>query len=184
MNKKAAFEMSITTIVIIVIAVVMLILGLVFVRTIMCGALNIATTTISGAQDQINKLFGEQQGGEIVCMATKGTLTILPSKYNVVGCGFNPEVNKQYKYTFAIESAIVLGTNEDVTTEVKDWIPESLTGTINAVPGETAYATFGINPPSDAQNIMIKIVPTINGVTKTPMRFEVKSVGWLRESVC
>ncbi len=184
MNKKAAFEMSITTIVIIVIAVIMLILGLVFVRTIMCGALNIATTTIAGAQDQINKLFGEQQGGEIVCMATKNTLTIIPNKYNVVGCGFNAEVNKQYKYIFTIESAFVYGTTQDIKNDVKNWIPETLTGTVNAAPGETAFATFGIQPPADAQHTIIVIKPNINGVDKPKMRFEVTSVGWLRESVC
>lgn len=184
MNNKAAFEMSITTIVIIVIAVIMLILGLVFVRTIMCGALNMAKTTLEGAQGEINKLFGEQQGGEVVCMGTKSTLAIIPNKYNVVGCGFNTEVNKAYTYSFTIDSAYVYGTSTDIKSEVMTWIPESLTGTVNAKPGETAYATFGIQPPSDAQHIIIVVTPTVNGVTKTKMRFEVKSIGWMREAVC
>ncbi|UZE93561.1 MAG: hypothetical protein IB618_02170 [Candidatus Pacearchaeota archaeon] len=183
-NKKAAFEMSITTIIIIVIGVVMLIFGMVFVRTIMCGALNIAATTLEGAQGEINKLFGEQAGEEVVCMGTKGTMDIIPNRYNVVGCGFSPDINKDFEYTFTIESAFIVGTNQDIKNEVKTWIPETLTGTVKAGPGETSYATFGIHPPKDAQHAIIVIKPTINGVDKTKMRFEVRRVGWLQQTVC
>ena len=65
-NKKAAFEMSMTTVVIIVISVVMLILGLVFVRQIF----GVATESVNMIDDQVKNelmnLFGEQGGKEIV----------------------------------------------------------------------------------------------------------------------
>ena len=61
-NKKAGFEMSITTLVVIVIAVIMLILGLVFVRQIF----GVASTSVSIVDQQVrNKLqtmFGEEAG--------------------------------------------------------------------------------------------------------------------------
>ncbi|MEM2956012.1 MAG: hypothetical protein QW041_00325 [Candidatus Pacearchaeota archaeon] len=181
-SKKAAIEMSMTTVIVIVLSVIMLILGLTLLRTISCGALRIASTTLEGAQDEINKLFGEEKGQEIVCMGTKQTFTIIPNKYNVVGCGFNPEVVTNYNYEYVIVSAISGG--RDITAEVKTWIPERLSGTITAAPGEVTYATFGIQPPKNAPRTIIVIKPRINGIDKNMMRFEVKSVGWLSETIC
>jgi hypothetical protein len=65
-NKKAAFEMSISTVVIIVIAVVMLILGLVFVGRIF----EVATGSVDIIDDQVKNelinLFGGSGGKEII----------------------------------------------------------------------------------------------------------------------
>jgi len=65
-NKKAAFEMSISTVVVIVIAVVMLILGLVFVGRIF----ETATESVDIIDDQVKNelinLFGQSSGKEII----------------------------------------------------------------------------------------------------------------------
>jgi hypothetical protein len=66
-NKKAAFEMSITTIVILVIALSMLIFGLIFVRNMMCSGMNIMTDVTKGTQKEIDSLFSTK-GGEVVCL--------------------------------------------------------------------------------------------------------------------
>jgi len=181
-SKKAAIEMSMTTVVVIVLSVIMLILGLTLIRTIACGAINIAGTTLEGAQDEINKMFGQDKGKEIACLGTKQTFTILPNKYNVVGCGFTPEITTTYTYEYRIISAISGG--RDIASEVVRWMPEKLTGIITAGPGDTTYATFGINPPKDAPRTVIVIRPRINGIDKDTMRFEVRSVGWIGENVC
>ncbi|MCL6500754.1 MAG: hypothetical protein K6T16_01825 [Candidatus Pacearchaeota archaeon] len=184
-NKKAAFEMSITTVVILVIAVIMLILGLVFVRTIMCRGLNMVTTTLDGAQAEINKLFGAGAAKEIACMGSGNQqLTIVPGRYNVVGCGFSPDVPKTYNYQFQLESAIIFGTTQDIKTQAQGWIAEKLSGTISAAPGDTSYATFGIQPPKDAPHTILKFKVRVNNVDRDSIRFEVKPVGWLQQSVC
>ncbi len=188
-NKKAAFEMSITTIIIIVIAVVMLILGLVFVRTIMCGALDIATTTLDGAQSEINKLFGEERGEEITCMGT-GTrkLAIVPGAYNVIGCGLKPNVRKDYTYSFEIDTAY--DSYGDIIPGTDSWLRESPTGTVkNVDAGQIGYATIGIQPPENAPEgtlvILIDISDNKGGTfPTTKMRLDIKRVGWLQESVC
>jgi hypothetical protein len=184
-NKKAAFEMSITTIIIIVIAVVMLILGLVFVRTIMCGALNIATTTLEGAQGEINKLFGEERGEEVTCIGVRSPLDIVPGAYNIVGCGFQPSVQTTYTYSFNIKSAKdINGQNIDTS----GWVTESLTGTKTVGPGTTEYATFAIRPSDNApEGLLVIDVEIRKGgqvVASPTMRLNIKRVGWLQQSVC
>jgi hypothetical protein len=60
-NKKAALELSIGTIVILVLAMSMLILGLILVRTIFTGAKYNVETMNTKVEEQINKLFVEDQ---------------------------------------------------------------------------------------------------------------------------
>lgn len=60
-NKKAAIELSIGTIVVVVLAMSMLILGLVFIRTIFKGTTNVADMTNKELESQIGKLFGDSQ---------------------------------------------------------------------------------------------------------------------------
>jgi hypothetical protein len=61
-NKKAAIELSIGTIVVIVIAMSMLILGLVLVRTIFTGSIYNVEQLNKNVEEEINKLF-EERGG-------------------------------------------------------------------------------------------------------------------------
>ncbi len=184
-NKKAAFEMSMTTIIVIVMAVVMLILGLVFIRTIMCGAMNIATTTLEGAQSEINKLFGEERGEEVTCIGVRTPIDIIPENYNIIGCGFQPKVQTTYTYSFTITSAKdISGQNIDTT----GWITESLTGTKSVGPGTTEYATFAIRPPDNAPEGMIVIEVEVKKggqtIASPTMRLNIKRAGWLQQSVC
>jgi hypothetical protein len=58
-GKRAAVELSISTIVIVVLAVSMLILGLVLVRTIFSGAKSVADMSSDQMKNQIATLFGE-----------------------------------------------------------------------------------------------------------------------------
>lgn len=86
-NKKAAFEMSITTIVILVIAMTMLILGMVLVRKMMCGAMGLTTDINDKVRGQIDDLF-QSQGGEVQCIGSgTGAVDVIPGKTNYVWCG-------------------------------------------------------------------------------------------------
>jgi len=74
-NKKGGFEMSITTLVVIVIAVVMLILGLVFVRQIFGTATKSVSVIDQQVRDKLKTMFGE--GAGIVATYTQ-TVDIKP----------------------------------------------------------------------------------------------------------
>jgi len=58
-QKKAAMEMSVGTIVVIVLAVTMLILGLVLIKSIFSSGQNIVQMTDEQLKEEINKLFSE-----------------------------------------------------------------------------------------------------------------------------
>lgn len=183
MNKKAGFEMSITTIVVLVIAVIMLILGLFFVRTIMCKGISMATTTLEGAEKQIKELFSLQ--GEISCLGLEGDpITIIPGRYNVVGCGFTPDTSRSYTYSYTLTTVI---GNIDKST-VEGWITEK-SGTVSTTAGETAMAPLALNLPADASHATLVFKASIKKdassapIDKT-IRYEIKPVGWFRSAVC
>ena len=61
MGKRGAVELSISTIVIVVLAVSMLILGLVLVKSIFTGAKNVADMSSDQMKNQISTLFGDEK---------------------------------------------------------------------------------------------------------------------------
>ncbi len=66
MNKKAGFEMSTSTMVIIIIAVVLLVLGLVFVRQIFTTATSSVSVMDEKVKEQLKNMFGDEEQGNIV----------------------------------------------------------------------------------------------------------------------
>ncbi|MFA4960659.1 MAG: hypothetical protein WC548_03255 [Candidatus Pacearchaeota archaeon] len=61
MKKSGAIELSIGTIVIIVLAMSMLILGIVLVKNIFSGSVDIADMTIDQIKNQVSKMFGDDK---------------------------------------------------------------------------------------------------------------------------
>lgn len=191
-NKKG-FEMSINTIVILVIAVTMLILGIVLVKTIMCGAMNLAATTNEGAQAQINKLFSTEGGSEVSCMGTSNPIDIIPGRYNYLGCGFNAKSGKLYNYNYTLISAQTKESKTDIKADVlKSWIVDksSLTGSTEIQAGQTGYGQFIIIPPEDADEAVLifnyRITDKAGNIIGSTgkMTANVRRVGFVQNSIC
>ena len=70
-NKKAAMEMTMGTIVTIVLLVSVMILGLVFVRNIMCAGIILTDDITTGTTNEIKNLFGTKDYG-IKCIGEGG----------------------------------------------------------------------------------------------------------------
>ena len=187
-NKKAAFEMSITTIVILVIAVIMLIMGLVFVRTIMCKGLSLASTSLDGAEKEINKLFGEGQG-EISCVGVEQPLNIAPGTYNIVGCGFRYGGNNK-EYTYGFYNIMLTPIGETTAKALPSgWITENLVNRkISSGGGQIAYGTFAIRPPEDAPEGLITLTMSGSGGGVTfptqTIRLYVRRASFVQKTVC
>lgn len=182
--------MSITTIVILVIAMIMLILGITLVRKIMCGGMNIAEETLQGAKSQITKLFSEQVG-EIRCAGSAGStiVTIVPDRPNVVGCLYSPDITTTY--TLNIKDAdfkpkLGGGSPQKVT----DLWFVTKTNTKTVVAGSSDVGGVIVRPPkgTPAGDLIVTVE-----ITKSPsqgekytdtLTFEVKSLGFLRETAC
>ena len=106
MNKKAAMEMSVGTIVTIVLLMTVLILGLVLVRSIFSSSTSAIDSIDSSVQNEIQKLFAEE-GKLIVIYPTSRQITLKKGK-DPSGFAFsirNPDEGKDFTYSIQADPA-------------------------------------------------------------------------------
>jgi len=160
MRKRGAMELSIGTIVIIVLAMTMLILGIVLVRTIFSGAKYNVDIMNDKVRDEINKLFVEdkkiviylaQQKADIKQGETWGvafgiknlkTGTVEASKFTYDIVVNNPSEVKQN-----------CGINEK---EALSWIKAGGSGGINIAPGDTYLTIIRFQIPETAPLCIVR----------------------------
>jgi hypothetical protein len=99
-NKHAAFEMSVGTIVTIVLSVTLLILGVVFVQQIFSSAKGVADLTDQQMRNEINKLFSSED--EIVIYPSTRKVEIKQTEGDDVGFGIKNLESKEDSYTYSI----------------------------------------------------------------------------------
>jgi hypothetical protein len=99
MNKKAAMEMSVGTIVTIVLLMTVLILGLVLVRTIFKGATENIGSIDEAVKAEISKLFSEDSTKKIVIYPPTQKISIKKGERG--GFGFSIKNNKQTDGSFS-----------------------------------------------------------------------------------
>lgn len=75
-SKKAAIELSIGTVVIIVLAMSMLILGIILIRNIFSTATSSITEIDQGVKDEINRLFAENDEKTLIRFPNSGLIEI------------------------------------------------------------------------------------------------------------
>jgi len=182
-NKSGAIEMSISTIVVIVIAVTMLVFGIVFVKGIMCSSIALTSSVSDNAQKEINKLFGAS-GGEIQCVGSGEPVNMIPGRYNVVYCLANaPEVKE---YTFDIVS---IKSDKLDESQIESWVVGDKGGSYTISPNDQAInkiLTLNIPVDADKQIITIKVNVEKGGkVFKTQnLDFVTNSLGVIKSAMC
>lgn len=83
-NKEGALELSIGTIVVIVIGMSMLILGLVLVRTIFSGSTQSIDELNEQVQNEILDIFGDNSGNVVIKLGSADTAKVKPgNRFNV-----------------------------------------------------------------------------------------------------
>jgi len=119
-NKKAAFEMSIGTIVIIVLAMSMLILGLVLTKKIMCSGIVLTDQIDQAVENQVSSMFEGQEYG-VKCMGEAGNeVTLGGGGRRQVICIVNTDVGGTYTFSnFNLEKTAGTAVTDDmmVSTE-------------------------------------------------------------------
>ncbi len=182
-TKKAALELSVSTIVVIVIAVSMLILGLVLVRSIMCGAISLTGDINSKVHGEINKLFGAT-GGEVECIGSGGEpVAIIPGKLNIVYCGVRAKTTA--KYTMEITSI----SGDIKESQVEKWITGEKKWIGDISPGdEMPKKVLRLNVPEDAPEssllFRISIKRDDQHISTQDLDFEIRRVGLIKSAVC
>ena len=150
-NKRGALELSIGTIVILVLAMSMLILGLILIRTIFSGAKNNVQTMNDKVEAEINKLFVEDQRAVLY----------LPNRIAEIkqgdqfGLGFaidNKIATQKFRWTVVVSDDNIrkkCGISERVAEE---WITTGGTGDTGdqLASGQKYYDVIRFNIPEGA----------------------------------
>ena len=151
-DKKAALELSVGTIVVIVIAMSMLILGLVLVRTIFTESVYNVKQLNDKVRGEIQKLFAEE-GRSVVYLAEgkadvkQGEDMGIAFAFRNVERGTTSATTFNYEVTTADIASDCVGLTK---TEAESWIKSRRTGSTTLPPGETAYFIVRVVIPETA----------------------------------
>ena len=183
-SKKGALEISIGTIIIIVIAVTMLILGVVFVRSVMCGAIGLTGELNSKVRVEINELF-DSTAGEVNCLGSGADpIKVIPGETNIVWCGIRADVESDYSVELDKASSV-----SSTASEIESWIREDSWGPTTIAPGDTQLKkVFYLNIPKNAPEELITLDVLIkkngNLINSQRLDFDVSRVGFFKGAMC
>jgi len=185
MNKRGAIELSIGTIVIVVLGVTMLILGMFLVRGVMCSAMSLTGDVNSKMTSELEKYFGET-GDEVACIGEVETVKIIPGKENFIYCSV--KAPEQAKYEFSVKE---YGSRISTLTgnEIKNWIGTETSSSWTVAPDErNPKKVFNLKVPKDAPegNVWVKIEIKKDGkfLREKKLDFETSRVGFIKSSIC
>ncbi len=182
--KKGALELSVGTIIIIVLAMAMLILGMVLVRKIMCGAIGLTGEINRRVMGEIGKLF-ESTGGEVVCIGSgEKPAVMVPGEINTIYCSIRAP--QTAKYTIKIKN---LDGSIVRYNELKNWMIGSDIWSGNVAPGdELPKKVLRLKVPENAPNDLIMMQVEIskdnNLISTQQLDFEIRRVGLIKAAVC
>jgi len=179
-NNKGAIEMSIGTIVIIVIAVTMLIFGIVFVRSIMCGAIGLTSDINDNAKGEIDKLFASS-GGRVQCIGSE-KVAMVPGVTNAVRCSVRAEEAAEYE--FKITKIIGSKSKE----KVADWaVTSGWKATIAPDDTETKKIlrlAIPENAPEEDIFVTVEILKAGTVISTKDLDFEIRREGIIKSTLC
>jgi len=185
MNKKGALELSIGTIVVIVIAITMLILGIVFVRSIMCSGIQISEDLSIGVRNEIKTLFGANKEG-VACLGEGSQEVRLGTggRRKIV-CMIRTDEQTKYRLTSSVDT--IKGASRNIVDKWiidKDWSGEVSPG------GEGAEAvTVLLDIPKDAPATTLKIITkatneNTGSITQHTSYIDIIPVGFVKTTIC
>ncbi len=164
-NREGALELSIGTIVVIVIGMSMLILGLVLVRTIFSGSTSTVDDLNEQVQSEILNLFGDSTGNVVVKLGSADTAKVKPGdRFNVAVGAQHPDGasitrdSLQYRISLADDSnencLRLLGKERAeglFVTRVNTW------NNFDQFSGSTAFGLVEIDVPSGTARCTQKV---------------------------
>jgi len=138
MNKKAQMQMSVGTIVTIVLLMTVLILGLVLVRSIFSGSVENIESIDQAVKSEINKLFSEDDSRKIVVYPPTRLITIKKGNPDYQGFGFsvrNTDIDpRTFEYTITSDGNVDCRIDGG---EAESWIKVGRTGSISLGPSSS-----------------------------------------------
>lgn len=182
-NKKAAIEMSMGTVVVIVLSVTILIFGMIFIKNIMCAGIVMTDKIDEKVTNEIQSLFGTNDYG-VKCMGEDGQeITIGDGGRRVIACTIITDTQQDYDLNlYTIDS--LKGTEP---LQVQRWVlDQDWKGPVS--PGQKTIPVAVLDIPRDisATTLKIEVKESINGVEKElhTMYIDVKHIGTVTSNLC
>ena len=190
-NKKGQLELSIGTIVVLVIGVSMLILGIILVKSIMCSGMQITEDLSAGVRNEVKNLFGGDKVG-VKCIGTGGSeVTFGTGGRRSVVCIIKEDVPAVYN--IKIDKADVISLDEKVVTSsaVQSWIlgtPGVSAVNVKAGGDGQDVVVLLLNIPDDAPRSTIQITMTSTKEGSSPESItsviDISPTGFVRGAIC
>lgn len=184
-SRRAALELSIGTVVILVLGVTMLIMGMVVTRSIMCGALGLTGEVNGKVRGELDKLFDSTEG-EVACLGSGDAVKMVPGETNIIHCSIRaPE-----KATYKIEIASVGSTSSSITKEtVQKWVATKGAWVGEVAPGDfdskkPARLVIPNNAPEGNIQLQLKVQRNNELISTQDLDFEISRVGFVRSAAC
>lgn len=181
-SKKGAIELSIGTIVIIVIAMSMLILGLVLVRTIFAGAKYNVDQLNKNVEAEINKLFNENGGKTFIYLPNNQADIKKGTSYGVA-FGIKNDVQGEStagRFVYSIKASSVQTGCSLNLQQADSYLILGASGTLDLVPGsEPKFRLVKVQPPASAPlcEIAYDLIVTKDGQPYDTNFFIIKITG-------
>ena len=188
-ERRAAIELSIGTIIIIVLGVSMLILGMVLVRSIMCKSIGLTTNIGGQVESEINKIFGDS-GNEVACIGDGDEpVKLVPGNENIISCIVKAPAEAQYTFNLLSVSTSAPGVTQ---TQLNSWITKKTETYLISPTDRGLQKVIRISLPDNAPEIQLslklEVKKTIGGVTSTVrnpnLDFQISRLGFIRASMC
>jgi len=164
--------LSMTTVVIIVLAMTMLILGLTLVRTIFSGATNNVNTINDKVRGEINKLFTEENQ-KIVLYLPENTAKIKQGESFGIAVGIKNIQSTPLKMDYTVS----LGELGDCPKTMNPmlWVLIGKTGTSTVQSGDTYTSIIRFQPPLTAPLCTARFKIDVQGYTSTEFDVQILS---------
>ncbi|MBI2632665.1 hypothetical protein HYW75_06690 [Candidatus Pacearchaeota archaeon] len=152
LNRKGAIELSVGTIVVIVLAMSMLILGLVLIRTIFVGSKYNVDQLNKNVEAEINKLFNER-GDKIVLYLANNQADVKQGKSYGVAFGVRNTVEGESeagKFSYKVQASDVQKGCQISLQQADNYLILGSTGTFSLAPGQIRYNLVKTQPSSSS----------------------------------
>ena len=161
-SKKGAMEMSVGTIVTIVLLMSVLVLGLVLIKNILGGAMDIVDMTNEQMENQVNKLFGEDK--DLVVLPASREVKIKHEEQDAFGIGIKNNLKgvsgtKTFSYETVVADVGDCGIEE---SEIKTWIISGADSNIPIAVGKIAVDKVFVKIPAGAPFCTFKLRVNVN----------------------
>ena len=154
MKKGGAIELSIGTIVIIVLAMSMLILGLVLVKNIFSGATDVTDMTNAQLRDQVSRMFGEDK--RLVVYPDTGHVNVKGGEISEFGFGIKnllegSNAGTDFNYEVVVSDDSIQAKCGVSEREAEDWITTGRSERLEIASGGFEAGRVRIEVPDGAK---------------------------------